>query len=485
MKKVELIFVPTPGAGHLASTVEFVKRLIHHDDRILVTILSIEWNSSGFADAYSEWLATSQPDRIQLIQLSPVDPPPLHLWTLAPEAFMYALIQSYIPHVRNAVTNILSMKSTSDSTRVAGLVLDLFCSPMVDVATELGLSSYIYLTSNASFFGLVLYLQALHRQNGSEFEYPNPENPNKDLGHLIPGFANPVPSHVLPSLMFNKHGSYTAFVKIAERFKDAEGIVINTFEELETYALSCFVNGQNPPIYPVGPVIHPDSLPHPELEQLQRDRIMKWLDNQPESSVVFLCFGSHGCHGPPQVKEIALGLEQSGQRFLWSLRMPETPLNDAAGAVHYKNPEKMLPEGFLERIQERGMICRWAPQVDVLGHKAVGGFVSHCGWNSILESLWHGVPIVTWPIYAEQQLNAYIMKEVGLAVELRLDYRGGTSDIVKAEEIEEGVRQVMDAGSEVRKKVKEMAEMARKAVMNGGSSFNSIGRFIEDMIANT
>ncbi|MBA0690652.1 hypothetical protein Goari_008314 [Gossypium aridum] len=166
--------------------------------------------------------------------------------------------------------------------------------------------------------------------------------------------------------------------------------------------------------------------------------------------------------------------------------MPETPLNDAAaGAVHCKNPEEMLPEGFLERIQERGMICRWAPQVDVLGHKAVGGFVSHCGWNSILESLWHGVPIVTWPIYAEQQLNAYMMKEVGLAVELRWDYRGGTSDIVKAEEIEEGVRQVMDAGSEVRKKVKEMAEMARKAVMNGGSSFNSIGRFIEDMIANT
>ncbi|MBA0594399.1 hypothetical protein Gorai_011304, partial [Gossypium raimondii] len=169
------------------------------------------------------------------IQVSRVDPPPLHLWTLAPEAFIYALIQSYIPHVRNAVTNILSMKSTSDSTR-----------------------------------------EALHRQISSEFEYPNPDNPNKDLGHLIPGFANPVPSCVLPSFMFNKHGSYTAFVKIAERFKDAKGIVINTFEELETYALSCFVNGQNPPIYPVGPVIHLDSLPHPELDQLQRDRIMKW-----------------------------------------------------------------------------------------------------------------------------------------------------------------------------------------------------------------
>ncbi|KAF3954199.1 hypothetical protein CMV_020429, partial [Castanea mollissima] len=122
-----------------------------------------------------------------------------------------------------------------------------------------------------------------------------------------------------------------------------------------------------------------------------------------------------------------------------------------------------------------------APQVEVLAHKAIGGFVSHCGWNSILESLWHGVPIVTWPIYAEQQLNAYRMvKELGLAVELRLDYRIG-SNLVLADEIERAVRRVVD-DHEVRKKVKEMGEMARKALMDGGSSFNSIGQLIEDMI---
>ncbi|XVE79421.1 hypothetical protein DITRI_Ditri14bG0057200 [Diplodiscus trichospermus] len=185
-----------------------------------------------------------------------------------------------------------------------------------------------------------------------------------------------------------------------------------------------------------------------------------------------------GSYGPPQVKEIALGLEQSGHRFLWSLRMPPLLLgNDAAGITNYKNPDEMLPEGFLERIQGRGMICRWAPQ-------AIGAFVSHCGWNSILESLWFGVPIVTWPMYAEQQLNAYMMTELGLAVAMRLDYRIGTSDVVMADEIEKAVRQVMDGGSEVRKKVKEMSEMARKAVMKGGSSFNSIGRLMEDMIGN-
>ncbi|MBA0719645.1 hypothetical protein Golax_007304, partial [Gossypium laxum] len=172
------------------------------------------WFSSGFVDAYIE-----EPAQIHFIQLP----------------------QSYIDPVRNAVTNIVSVKSTSNSTRMSQLIW-----------------------------------------NSSEFEYLKPETRNTDLGHLIPGFANPVPSCVLPSFLFNKDGGYTAFVKFAERFKDAKGILINTFEELEPYALRCFSNAQNPPIYPVGPVIQLDGLPNPELDLVQRDKVMKWLDNQPE-----------------------------------------------------------------------------------------------------------------------------------------------------------------------------------------------------------
>lgn len=192
--------------------------------------------------------------------------------------------------------------------------------------------------------GLILYLPIRHRQNSLEFECPKPDTQNTDLEHLILGFANPVPSCVLPSFLFNKDGGYTAFVKFAQRFKDAKGIVINTIEELEPYALRCFSNAQNPPIYPVGPVIQLDGLPNPELDLVQRDKVMKWLDNQPESSDVFLCFGSMGSHEPPQVKEIALALDRSGHKFLWSLHVPP-PVDAAAGTVHFKNPEEMLPEG--------------------------------------------------------------------------------------------------------------------------------------------
>ncbi|MBA0735602.1 hypothetical protein Gogos_019437, partial [Gossypium gossypioides] len=244
----------------------------------------------------------------------------------------------------------------------------------------------------------------------------------------------------------------TTYDKVAERFKDAKGIIINTFEELEPYALNYFSNDQNPPLYPIGPVIELNGLSYSDSD----DKVMKWLDDQPQASVVFLCFGSMGSFKAPQVKEIAQGLEQ-----------------------------KMLPEGFLETVQGRGMICSWAPQLKVLAYKALGGFISHCGWNSILESLWFSVPIVTWPLYAEQQLNAFKMvKELGLAVETRLNYRKDSDEVVMVDEIEKAVGMVMDGGSEVRKKVKEMSEIARKSVMEGGSSFNSIGKLIEDMIGN-
>lgn len=111
--------------------------------------------------------------------------------------------------------------------------------------------------------------------------------------------------------------------------------------------------------------------------------------------------------------------------------------------------------------------------------------MSHCGWNSILESLWFGVPIATWPMYAEQQINAFQMvRDLELAVELRLDYRMKSNDLVLAEEIERAVRCVMDGGDGVKKRVEEMSEKFRRAVMEGGSSFKSFGHFIEAVLGN-
>lgn len=109
--------------------------------------------------------------------------------------------------------------------------------------------------------------------------------------------------------------------------------------------------------------------------------------------------------------------------------------------------------------------------------------MSHCGWNSILESLWFGVPIATWPVYAEQQMNAFEMvKELELAVELRLDYREG-SKLVTAEELETALRRLMDGGDEVKARVKRMGEKCRTVLLENGSSYTALNSLIEKLTA--
>ncbi|KAH7549911.1 hypothetical protein JRO89_XS13G0104300 [Xanthoceras sorbifolium] len=470
MKRAELIFIPSPGIGHLVPTLEFAKLLIDRDDRILITVLVMKPSTSPHVEACTRPVAGSQ-SRIQLIELPQVDPPPLELVRRYPEYFITLSVESQVSNVRKVVSEIVSSRSGSDSVRVTGLVLDFFCVSMIDVASELGLPSYMYLTSNAGFLNFMLYLSTHHgeRINSTEFEYSDSEL-------LIPGFVNPVPVSVLPLCSFNKNG-YTTFVKLAQRFRDVNGIIVNTLSELEPYTINLLSGGLNPPVYTVGPVLQVEGQSNPDSDEAQSRKIMRWLDDQPESSVVFLCFGSKGSFSPLQVKEMATGLEQSEYKFLWSLRI--SPPNNEVLVYNQSLNDDIFPVGFLERIRGRGMICEWAPQVEVLAHKAIGGFVSHCGWNSILESLWYGVPIVTWPLYAEQQLNAFKMvKELGLAVEMRLDSRRD-GDLVMANEIEKAVRRVMDGDSEIRKKVKEMAEISRKSLMDGGSSFISIRQFID------
>lgn len=113
-----------------------------------------------------------------------------------------------------------------------------------------------------------------------------------------------------------------------------------------------------------------------------------------------------------------------------------------------------MPKVFLERTSGHGIICEWIPQIEVLAHNAIGGFVSHCGWNSILESLWIGVPIVTWPLFAEQ-LNAFkLVKELGLSVEMKLEYRNGGDLLVLEDEVEKAIRCVMEGNGDVRRRVR-------------------------------
>ncbi|XP_010557208.1 PREDICTED: UDP-glycosyltransferase 71C5 [Tarenaya hassleriana] len=468
METAELILIPLPETGHLLSSIEFGKRLMDLDRRICaITILSMKLPYAPHAYASMAALTASEP-RIRLISLPEIhDPPPIKLLETSSEAYIYDFIQKNIPSLRKTLTDLVV--SPQDSVRVAGLVLDFFCVSVFDIAREVNLPSYIFLTSNFGFLGFMQHLPKRHRVTPSEFADDSRED---EL--LIPSFENRVPAKVLPAGVFDRR-SYEALVELGEKFPGAKGILVNSFSELEPHAVEYFSRGRDyPPVYPIGPILNIKNRPNPGLTTAQHEEIMRWLDDQPESSVLFLCFGSMGVFGTPQIREIAHALELSGFRFIWAIRTHLTESSD---------PHEALPEGFMGR----GIVCSWAPQVEILAHKATGGFVSHCGWNSIQESLWYGVPIATWPMYAEQQLNAFEMvRELGLAVEIRLDYVADgdrvSPDMVTADEIVRAVRSLMDGDNPVRKKVGEISKAARRAVSDGGSSSAATGDFIRDIL---
>ncbi|XP_044507509.1 anthocyanidin 3-O-glucosyltransferase 2-like [Mangifera indica] len=481
MKKVDLVFIPGPGAGHLVPHVEFAKLLLDRDDRFLVTVLLMDSPfGTSPTPAYTKLLGESSTSIRFINLLPPLDFSPSQEVHKSFEKFMNEYIDCHKTCVKEAIMK--HALSRSNSGLLAGLVVDFLCTSMIDVGNELGVPSYLFSPSSAAAIGLLLYLPTRHDEVGREIE-------EFDGDLVIPSYANPVPSSGLPEVLLNKRGGYTTFMNHGRRIKETKGIIVNTYEELESHAVKSLMNNFDgaPPVYTVGPLIDLKTQSEKLLFDVkERDGIMKWLDDQPDSSVVFLCFGSQGSFGEEQIKEIAFGLEQSEVRFLWSMRKPP-PRDQLERPRDYNSdhPQEILPIGFLERTEGIGFVCGWAPQKEVLSHRSIGAFVSHCGWNSILESLWFGVPIVTWPMYAEQQVNAFQMvKDLGLAVELRLGYKVMNGEVLAADEIARAIKCVMETDSVVRKKVREKSEKSRLAVIEGGSSFAAFGRMIEDILRN-
>jgi hydroquinone glucosyltransferase len=201
------------------------------------------------------------------------------------------------------------------------------------------------------------------------------------------------------------------------------------------------------------------------------------LDKQEPCSVLYVSFGSGGTLSREQIVELALGLELSNHKFLWVVRAPNSSADDAyLSAQDDVDPSQFLPSGFLERTKEQGMVIpSWAPQIQILSHRSVGGFLSHCGWNSILESVMHGVTIITWPLFAEQRMNAVFLSK-GLKVGLRP--RVHENGIVERVEVSKVIKCLMEGeeGRNLRKRINELKEVANSALQENGSSTKTISQ---------
>lgn len=178
--------------------------------------------------------------------------------------------------------------------------------------------------------------------------------------------------------------------------------------------------------------------------------------------------------------EIALGLERSGQRFIWLLRHADAS-DYSEGGEFCKTPQ--LPQGFEERIEGRGTIIRddWVPQLKILGHPLTGGFLSHCGWNSCIESISMSLPIAAWPMHTEQPLNAILLIERVLRIGVLVrECTIQIGEIVISEAIENAVKTLMASpeGHEMRQRAEKLGTAVQKSVKKDGDVVAEIASII-------
>ncbi|KAL2227024.1 baicalein 7-O-glucuronosyltransferase-like [Sesamum indicum] len=391
----------------------------------------------------------------------PALPPNL---TTNPLELLFEIPRLNNPNVSKALQEI------SQKSRIKAFVIDFFCNPVFEVSTGLNIPTYFYISSGA--FGLCPFL------NFPTIEETVPG----DLADLndfveIPG-CPPVHSSDFPEAMIHRKSNiYKHFMDAARNMAKSTGNLVNAFDALEFRAKEALINGlcipnaPTPPVYLVGPLVGDSNRNNGCIQH----ECLKWLDSQPSKSVIFLCFGRRGLFSVEQLKEMALGLENSGYRFLWSVRSPPGKQNSAAAEPDL---DELLPKGFLERTKDRGFIIKsWAPQTEVLSHDSVGGFVTHCGRSSILEAVSLGVPMIGWPLYAEQRMNrVFMVEEMKVALPLEETADG----LVTAVELEKRVRQLMDSqtGRAVRHRVTELKSSAAAAVRKNGSSLVALQNFI-------
>ncbi|VFQ75039.1 unnamed protein product [Cuscuta campestris] len=318
-----------------------------------------------------------------------------------------------------------------------------------------------------------------------------PKELSKDETRMTTTFVVPrVPDHIefgkdqLVGTTMKRSSDKLSIIlrKIKESQDLARGSLINTFEELEPWYVSEYKKLIKTNAWCVGPV----SLRNKDEGRNGQDRseCLDWLDSMKQGSIVYACFGSLCQLSLSQLMEIGLGLEASGSHFVWVIR----------GLNLSSEVEKWLEdEGFEERVRGKGLVVRgWAPQVEILSHPSIGGFLTHCGWNSTLEGVCAGVPMVTFPMFAEQFSNEKLITDV-LKIGEKIGVEESMSSwdeekngvLVRREQVKNAIDRLMGGdrgGDEKRKRAQEFAKMAKDAGEEGGSSFLNVSLFIQDVM---
>ncbi|XP_027349000.1 UDP-glycosyltransferase 73C2-like [Abrus precatorius] len=471
------VLFPLMAQGHMIPMMDAAKILMEHN--VIVTVVTTPHNASRFTSIVDRY--TQSGFHINIVQLQfPCKevglPDGCENLDMLPSLGTALSFFNATNFLRQPVEKLFAELTPQPSC----IVSDMCLSYTIHIARKFNIP-------RISFVGVsCFYLLCLHNlQIYNVLESVSTESEY----FVMPGIPDKI-EMTLAQTGLSKNESWRQFSN--EMFtaeKGSYGIIMNSFEELEPAYARGYKKVRNDKMWCIGPLslsnkVHLDKAQRGNKASIDECQLKCWLDSQSPRNVIYACLGSLCNLTPPQMMDLGLALEASKRPFIWVIKEGSKS----------EGLEKLIKEdGFEERSSGRSLLIRgWAPQILILSHPSIGGFITHCGWNSTIEAVCAGVPMITWPLFGDQFVNESLIVQIlkiGVKVGVESPVKWGEEEeigvLVKKEDVERAIVNLMDETSESearRKRIRELAEKAKKAVEKGGSSHTNVTLFIEDIM---
>ncbi|CAJ1939529.1 unnamed protein product [Sphenostylis stenocarpa] len=465
---LHIFFFPFLAYGHIIPTVDMAK--LFAEKSVKATVITTPGNAPFISKAIEKAKTNNNEIQIQTIEFPSAEaslPDDLENIDSIPSPDLFGAFFMATTLLQEPLEQLLLKQ------RPNCIVADMFFPWATESAAKFGIPRLVF--HGFSFFSLCA-------TTCMGFYKPDNDVSSDSESLVIPNLPGEIKIARM-SLRPYGRSQATGFIKLLAEAKESElrshGVVVNSFYELEKVYADYFSKVLGRKTWHIGPL----SLCNRDMEEKANrgkgasvgdHECLKWLDTKKPKSVVYVCFGSTVVLPDSRLREIATGLEASDQQFMWVVRKRK------------EDGVEWLPDGFEKRMEGKGLIIRgWAPQLLILEHEAIGAFVTHCGWNSILEAASAGVPMITWPIFADQFFNEKLVTEVlkiGVPVGAK-KWVGVEGDNITSDVVEKAVKTITigEEAIDMRNKAKELSKLARRAMEEGGSSHSDLTTLIEEL----
>jgi len=474
-EKLHALVFPYPAQGHITPMMQFAKKLASKG--VIVTFLTTHHTHRQITKAQTHSAEQDDPIEQEARNLG-LDIRSAQISDGLPLDFdRSARFNDFMRSVDNMGGELEQLLHNLNKTgpAISCVIADTILFWSFEVTKKLGIP-WISFWTQPTFLYLIYY----HAHLLEDLRYSLYEG-NADEGSISIDYIPGVPTletRDLPSF-FRETDADTqhmldSLLKCFQISREADWVLGNSFDGLESKAVDL-----KPPVLQVGPLLPSGFLNSEHSKDIRVGTSIwtqydasEWLDAKPNGSVIYISFGSFVHITKAQLEEIAMGLKDRGQFFLWALRsdIVSSTVSDS------------LPDGFLDEIKRQGLVVPWCNQLQVLSHPSIVGFITHCGWNSMLESIALGVPMIGFPFWADQFTNCKLMAD-----EWKIGYRfsggqAGDKGLIVRKDISSAIRKLLsEEGTEVKKNVEGLRDSARAAVREGGSSDKNIERFVEGL----